>query len=535
MITKETAIEIVKARRQEQGAAILETLAGLKPMTYTSFLRHRAEAYMERPALTYGDRTLSYGQMFAAIGRTRAGLAASGAAAGDTIALLLDNSDAYVIWYLAVLDLGAIAVPLNTKLVAREVEYVLDHSGAGLIVFDELFTDLIREVSATRPKLNSLPAALDVKGHSSQITPPSHQPTSLEAPCALYYTSGTTGSPKGVVHTHRSQIASTLQCPPAWEYELDPLTALAVTPLFHIAAHTIFLPVLALGGELIVQPYRTETAIETLSERNVNSFFAVPSMLLLLLDRAQADDTTFPAMRSLQFGAAPMPAHKLEQVQALFPNAALIHGMGQTESSGTLVTLPSELAFDKAGSVGLAMPGTEISIFNEMSQPVGPGEVGELVARGPNIMTEYYKNSEATEAAMRGGWLHTGDLGYRDDDGFTFLVDRKKDMIIRGGENIYSTEIEDVLLSHPDVSLAAVLGKPDPLFGETVSAFVVLRSRSEADTAADLTAYCRRNLAKFKVPEEFRFVESMPMTATGKIRKEELKKLYFQKPDGCLR
>lgn len=524
MLTEKTIMDAIKVRRKEQGATVHSILDGLAPMTYTAFLSARSGGWTGRPALSFGETTMTYKEMFDAIDMARAALATHGAAAGDTIALLFDNSEAYVVWYLALLDLGAIAVPLNTKLVAREADYILGHCGAGLILYEDQFADLVQELSERRPELKTMAPKAGETTDTSLDAAPSHRPASLEEPCAIYYTSGTTGVPKGVVHTHRSQIAATLQCPPAWEYELDPLVALAVTPLFHIAAHTIFLPVLALGGELIIQPYRTETAIQTLSDRKINSFFAVPSILMLLLEHAATENVVFPAMRSLQFGAAPMPGHKLRQVQELFPNAKLIHGMGQTESSGTLVTLASELAFDKAGSVGLAMPGTEVSIFDDKDRTMGVGEVGELVARGPNVMKEYFKDAEATASTMRGGWLHTGDLGYRDEDGFVFLVDRKKDMIIRGGENIYSIEIEDVLLSHPEVSLAAVLGKPDHLFGEVVCAFVVPRSGSGTDIKTELADHCRKNLAKYKIPEEFRVVDTMPMTATGKIRKEELKK-----------
>jgi acyl-CoA synthetase (AMP-forming)/AMP-acid ligase II len=346
-----------------------------------------------------------------------------------------------------------------------------------------------------------------------------------DAPAALYYTSGTTGSPKGVVHTHRTLIADSLQSPPAWEYDFDGVRALAVTPLFHIAAHTIFLPVLAIGGTLAIDTYRTDDTIALIEALDINSFFGVPSILLMMADRARALGTTLPGVRSLQFGAAPMPVAKLAQVRELFTEASFVHGMGQTESGGTLVTLPGTLAFERAGSVGFAMAGVEIAIFDETDHEVAHGNVGELVARGPNVMREYFRNARASADTLRGGWLHTGDLGYRDADGLVYLVDRKKDMIIRGGENIYSTEVEQILMRHPAVAQAAVIGTPDPLFGEQVTAFIVLHPEAAPLTLAQVQSHCRGLLAGYKVPAELHVVDVMPSTATGKVQKGELRAL----------
>lgn len=517
-------VETIRARRESQGEEIHQTLAALPTMTYTQYLRLRSEGHMDRPALSFGEKIDSYTEMFARIDAARGALREKGVQPGQAVALLIDNSDTYIVWYLAVLEYGAIAVPLNTKLVAREVDYILRHSESKLVVAQTKFDELVASVCGTDNPIVVLNTDVWEESDTSSVDIPApHKPAGFDEACALYYTSGTTGAPKGVVHTHGSQIASTLQCPPAWEYALDPLVALAVTPLFHIAAHTISLPVLALGGTLIVEPYRTDNVLRILADRKVTSFFAVPSILMMLVERAREQGMTFPEMRSVQFGAAPMPAHKLTDVQQLFPNAALLHGMGQTESSGTLVTLASEIAFERAGSVGLAMPGTTISIFNEKDEPAAPGEVGELVAQGPNVMQGYFKNEEATAFTLRGGWLHSGDLGYRDEDGLVFLVDRQKDMIIRGGENIYSTEVEDVLMAFPAVSQAAVVGKPDSLFGEIVCAFVILKASHADVTAEQIIDHCRVNLASFKVPAELHIEQELPMTATGKIRKNVLK------------
>ncbi len=357
-------------------------------------------------------------------------------------------------------------------------------------------------------------------------------PCVTDRPAALYYTSGTTGAPKGVVHTHRTLIAAALQCPDALEHEFDGLRALAVTPLFHIASHVIFLPVLSLGGMLLVDTYQTDDTIELIARHAINSFFAVPSILLMMTGRARELGCTLPGVRSLQFGAAPMPVSKLSQVRELFPNAVFVHAMGQTESCGLLVTLPGFLAFERAGSVGFAIAGVEIAIFDDADREVSPGIVGELVARGPNVMAGYFRNPEATADTLRSGWLHTGDLGHLDADGLVTLVDRKKDMIIRGGENIYSTEVEHVLMRHPDVAQAAVIGTPDPLFGERVTAFVVPKAEANPPTLDEIQAHCRTLLAGYKVPAELWVVELMPTTATGKVQKGGLRLLARQLREG---
>jgi acyl-CoA synthetase (AMP-forming)/AMP-acid ligase II len=340
---------------------------------------------------------------------------------------------------------------------------------------------------------------------------------------ALYYTSGTTGQPKGVVHTHASLIADALQSPPSWEYAFEGVRSLAITPLFHIAAHTIFFPVLFLGGTLIVDAYNTEQTLAQIGAEDVNAFFAVPSILLLMVDRARTAGRILPGVKTVMFGAAPMTISKLGEVRALFPNAALVHGMGQTESGGTLVTLPGVAAEARAGSVGLPMPGVEVAIFDSADRPVPVGQVGELVARGPNLMLGYYRNDEATRATLANGWLHTGDLGYQDAQGLVTLVDRKKDMIIRGGENIYSCEVEQVLLRHPAIKAVAVVGQSDVIFGEQVAAFVVADPALPRPGVEELAAHCRFSLADYKVPVTIRFADALPLTATGKIRKAELR------------
>lgn len=524
-------IDAIAASRAQRGRDIVAELDTLSGHTYTRFLRERAQSHPEHAAVVYQGRTLSYAQLFRAVDIARQVLHDRGVSDGQAVALLMHNSDHYLVWYLAILGLGAVAVPLNNRLVAAELAFILRHSEAVLLLSEPSFFPVIEQLSVEQgwdlPHLVlpvDAPVAVDGK-------PRCHQEPGVKssAPAAVYYTSGTTGQPKGVVHTHASLMADALQSPSAWEYDHLHPRLLAVTPLFHIAAHTCFFPVLSIGGTLHIDNYGTERTIETVQREGITAMFAVPSILLLMVDRAHKQGLVLESVRSIYFGAAPMTIARLGEVQALFPNAVLVHGMGQTESGGTLVTLPGELAMVCAGSVGMPMAAVEVAIFDAQDRELPRGEIGELVARGPNVMHAYLRDKAGTEASLRNGWLHTGDLGYQCEDGLITLVDRKKDMIIRGGENIYSSEVEQALLRHPRVKAAAVVGQPDPLFGEQVCAFISSDSEESTPSSEELLVHCRRFLADYKVPVAFRFVNEMPLNSTGKILKAQLRAMLVTK------
>lgn len=492
-------------------------------LTITSFFARTARRVPEKTALVFEEKVYSYRQLF----ETIAGIAQhlqqeKNIKPGDKVALLMENSDLYIVWYLAVLAMGAIVVPLNTKLTVREINFMLMDSQTSLLLSEERFQDTLAELP---PDLRSR-MVIAMLAPEDQPEPSSWgletAETAIEAPAAIFYTSGTTGTPKGVVHTHRSLIACALQSILAWEYEDESMVNLATTPLFHIAIHTVFLPTFHTGGTLVVDTFKIERTFQLIEKHRASQTFAVPSMLLLMAQFPERHRYDTRSMLRVEFGAAPMPVHKLQAVQEMFPNAGLVHGMGQTECVGLTVTLPSKQAFDKAGSVGINIPGTEIRIVNDADQELPPHAVGELVTRGPNLMSLYLNRPEASAEALRGGWLHTGDLGYRDDEGYVYLVDRSKDMIIRGGENIYSTEVEQVLHMLPAVVMAAVIGKPSDIMGEEVLAYVV-KKEDAALSVAEIQAHCSKHLARFKVPEEVRFVTALPTTATGKIQKAVLK------------
>lgn len=504
-------------------AWLAAALARVGSCSFPAFLRSRAPAE-DRTALVFQDRRTSYRDLFAAIDRAASTLLASGLAPGERVMIKLDNSDLYVVAYLAVLRAGLVAVPVNPKLTPREIAQLASDCGPALFVSEDGEAPAGEDgsdVARIRPT--------DLAGTAPAVRLPE---VDGGAAAAIYYTSGTTGRSKGVVHTHAGLVANALQSARAWGYNRDGLTTLALTPLFHIAAHAWFLPVLAHGGTLVIDGFRTERAFELIERHAVASLGAVPSMLLMMTGHEARHRFDLGSVRNLRFGASPMPPDRLRDVQALFPNAGLYHGMGQTESGGTISVLPPELAFSKAGGTGFPLPGCEVRIVDEAGRDVAGGAVGEVLARGPQVMREYLGRPDDTEAALSGGWLHTGDLGYVDPDGCIFLVDRKKDMIIRGGENIYSVEVETALLEHDAVAAAAVVALPDPLLGERVCAVVVARREPGEALAAELKARCREVLAAFKVPDAVVFVDDLPRTATGKIQKAPLRRLVAERSGG---
>lgn len=493
--------------------------------TFTDMVARAAARYPDRIAMVHLGREVTYVAMMRRIQAARELLVDRFAVQpGDRVELLIDNSDHYAIWYLAILAAGAVAVPINPKLVPRELAFMLQDSAPVLFVQESRFDDLIDQ---SLELAGLQPPRLVVDRDPPPPPAGDWQPTSgidVYAPCAIYYTSGTTGTPKGVVHNHHSLLACALLSPETWEYPGPDMRLLACTPMFHIASHVFFLVTLTLGATLVIDGYQTERTMRQIADHRIDAFFAVPSQLLMMEQHPLKDALDFRHVKAIGFGAAPMAMDRLRAVQDMFPNARLVHCMGQTESSGLIVALSSQEAFSKIGSVGLATPGCELRVVDGDDREVPHGTVGELVSRGPQNMIGYLNRPEATEETLRGGWLHTGDLGYRDADGYLFLVDRAKDMIIRGGENIYSSEVEDVIYMMPGVSLCAVIGIPDKLFGEEVAAFILPKPGATL-TADDVKGHCRANMASYKAPRVVTFVTEFAMTATGKIQKGELRKL----------
>lgn len=297
-----------------------------------------------------------------------------------------------------------------------------------------------------------------------------------------------------------------------------------VAPLFHCAASHVFsIPVIYVGGTIVIEEvFSPEQALTTMEQEKITIFFGVPAMYSILLNTSKIKQIELPSLRLLTYGAAPMPYELVRKVKSLFPNVKVQNLYGQTENSPAATTLKDHFALDKVGSVGEPLPKTEVQVVDEFGDPLPHGQVGEIVVKGPQVMKGYLKNEEETNRAIQNGWLYSGDLGRFDEDGLLYIVDRKKDMIIRGGENVYPVEVEEVLYQVPELLEAAVVGVPHTVYGEVPKAFVVLKDGYEI-TEEEILAFCSKRLAKFKVPVEVDFMESLPRNASGKVLKNSLR------------
>ena len=485
------------------------------------------------------DRVFTYKQFDKLVNHATSLLISLGIRKGDRVSLLLTNRAAYLIFYFACFKMGSWAVPVNALLKTNEIGFIIVNSEAAAAVTQpDLYSGLVE----CRGRISSLRHVVLVSGgnNSVQISDPVARyalpededlrnefdllPTEIapEDEAVIIYTSGTTGSPKGVVLTHGNLLSNAQQIAQWLRLGTDD-RALMIMPLFHVnALMTTCLAALWAGGSVALAPrFSASQHWEIVRRYSVTYFGSVATMLSILNHthpNGLSEEARSPGLRFALCGSAPVPVEVMKQFEALF-NCPVIEGYGLSESTCRSTFNPPDER-RRPGSVGLPI-GNEMKIFDEDDREMGDGAIGEIVLKGPNIMKGYYRNDEATAQAFRSGWFHTGDLGYRDKDGFFYVVDRKSDMIIRGGENIYPREIDEVLYRHPKVKDAATIGVADPLYGEEVKSFVVLHSSSDA-TEDEIIEFCRQRLADFKCPKTIEFLDDIPKGPTGKLLKREL-------------
>jgi fatty-acyl-CoA synthase len=443
-------------------------------------------------------------------------LAQAGVRRGDRVALLLHNGLEFPESLLACHVLGAVAVPVNFRLAADEIAYVLRDAGAKVLIAGEDSPSLPLDglVLTTGPAYEDAIASAD----------PHTQAAGLRGddPALMCYTSGTTGRPKGAILTHGNLVASTL----SWIHEMragEDDVWLSGQPLFHIGGINGLLPFLTLGATSIVTPttgFDPEAALERIARHGVTMCIFVPSQwdLLCRAERVRRMDRS--RLRVAMWGASPAARGTLELMAATFPQAEIVSAYGQTEMAGATTLLKGADAVRKMGSVGRPMLGVELRVVDDDLRDVPAGVTGEIVYRGPTVMAGYHDDPDASAEAFAGDWFHSGDLATRDEDGYLWLVDRKKDLIISGGENVYPAEVERVLLEHEAVADAAVVGMAHPKWVETPLAFVVAAGDVDEDA---LIAHCRERLAGFKKPSAVVFVDALPRNAAGKVLKRELR------------
>ena len=498
-------------------------------------MRQRTAATPEKTFLfsESDERRFTYAEFESAVLRAAALLARQGIRKGDVVSLLMPNSAEYIIAYFACWSLGALAGPVNSLLKAEEIAYVMSNSEAKAIL---VHSDFLPTIEGIRQELTDLNAVITFDDEAKATNNFTGQRIDVDLnsndDAIIIYTSGTTGKPKGCLLTHGNVIANARQISEWLKFTQDD-RLLTIMPLFHMNAVSVTtMSALYAGGSTVISSkFSASRFWQTVSDYQITSFGSVATMLSMLLstypDGVPAELKT-DQLRFAMCGSAPVPAETLKRFEETF-NCLVIEGYGLSESTCRSTFNPPDQN-RRAGSCGVPI-GNEMKVFDEDDNEVATGQLGEIVLRGENILKGYFKNEKATATAFRNGWFHTGDIGYRDADGFFFIVDRKSDMIIRGGENIYPREIDEVLYQHPAVAAAATIGVPDPLYGEEVAAFVVLKDE-ENSSAEELIAFCRQRLADFKCPKSLRIVSEIPKGPTGKLLKRELAKEYATQKEG---
>jgi long-chain acyl-CoA synthetase len=481
-------------------------------------LLHAAARRLPRsPAIALGTRTVAaYGELSARVARLAGGMLGRGLARGDRVALAMKNCPEYYEVLFACWHAGLAAVPINAKLHPREFAWILENSGAKLsFVTPDLESALPGALSVAAPEYRRL-------RETAAVPPADVAPDDL---AWLFYTSGTTGVPKGAMLTHRNLLFATH----AYYADIDRLNPgdaiLHAAPMSH-GSGLYGVPHVAAGALNVIPEsggFEPEEIYALIAAHTGVSFFAAPTMIVRLLSSRAAGDAELRSLKTITYGGAPMyVADALRAIDLFGPRLYQLFGQG--ESPMTITGLPQ---FEHAvrrhlETCGYARTGVEVRVVDGEERDLPPGEVGEIVTRSDCVMAGYWRNTEATAQTLRGGWLHTGDLGSLDEAGYLTIRDRSKDMIISGGSNIYPREIEEVLLRHPAVAECSVVGRAHPEWGEEVVAFVVRRGEVSAQ---ELDALCLEHVARFKRPREYRFVESLPKNNYGKVLKTELRKL----------
>jgi long-chain acyl-CoA synthetase len=510
-------------------------------------VEHHARLNPEREAIVCGPTRLTYAALNAAACRVAGALRAMGIGPGDHVALSCPNTPHFPIVYFGILKVGAAVVPLNVLLKGREIAYHLRDSDAkAYLCFEgtaelpmarmghEGFTDVDActhfVVMPADPAAPSPIEGVPTLG-ALMAQHPTSCDTTLRAPddtAVILYTSGTTGQPKGAELTHANMLLN------AWavrDMQLPTLgpeyaTLLAVLPLFHSFGQTCIMNAgLVQGNRVVLLPrFEPAAALEVMVRERVNAFSGVPTMYWALLRHVEEHDIDVAPvaehLRACSSGGAAIPVEILHAFDRRF-GVEILEGYGLSETA-PVATFNQHGRPRKPGSIGFPIWGCEVRVVDADDIDVPVGEPGEVLIRGHNIMKGYYKRPEATAEALRGGWFHTGDLARADEEGYLYIVDRKKDMILRGGLNVYPREIEEVLLTHPAVSIATVIGVPHRELGEEVKAYVI-RKPGAMITESELVAWCREEMAGYKYPRCVEFVDALPMTSTGKILKRELR------------
>jgi len=512
-------------------------------MILTQVLKRGVAFYPNNVATIDGAHRQTYRELRTRVNALAAALQQRGIKPGDRVAILMLNGHEMAEVIFACWDIGAVIVPLNYRLAAEELIFIINDAECTAMVTDDVMLPL---TVGMRPRLEGIQHYIAttqagsfenyeevLASSSSNFTTPDIAEHDL---AGLFYTSGTTGLPKGVMLSHRNlwtNLLHSLAAIPPREGE----PYMHAAPMFHLADFPSLMSVTQHGcAHVMLKKFDPAVFLALVEQERVSRVTLVPTMINFIINHPDVKTRDVSSLKAITYGASPMPAELLKRAMQILPNVEFYQGYGQSEASPLLTRLsPQDHVLEgpehltrRLASCGRPIVGVELDIFDENDNPVKQGEVGEIVARGPNVMLGYWKRPEETARTLRGGWLHTGDAARMDEHGYFYIVDRTKDMIVTGGENVYSTEVENVLFKHPAVREAAVIGTPDEKWGEVVAAIVTLKPDTEA-TPEELIAHCAAHLAHYKTPKLIEIRDSeLPKGGTGKIDKKVLREPYWK-------
>lgn len=505
--------------------------------TFDEVIDFWAKERPDGPAFEQDGRITSYSQLDDITRRIITLLQQRGVAPGDRINWLGKNRDIYFMIYLAAARCGIVMVPIGWRLAPAEIAYIVEDTGSTLIFADDEFSDVARDVA---DRVAAKPEVLTVSQVEKLLpdqAPADYQPAGEHDPVLQLYTSGTTGNPKGAVLTNGNLLGlrnPALEAELPWQYYDADDCMLVAMPCAHIGGTGLVNISIASGIRALVQAEFTPVGVLEAIENGATHMFIVPAALQMVVQHPQARDTDFSNLKYLMYGAAPMPLELLKEAVRTMPNAGFLQAYGMTETSGTISLLPPDdhdlEGNERMRSAGKAVPGVEIRVVDPNDNEVPRGEIGEVAIKSPSNLIEYWHLPDATAEALRGGWMHTGDAAYMDDDGYIYIQDRIKDMIISGGENVYPAEVESAIYGHPAIAEVAVIGVPSERWGEEVKACVVAKPGMEIEEG-DVIAYARERVAAFKAPKSVDVIPEMPRNPSGKILRRELRKPYWEGRD----
>jgi long-chain acyl-CoA synthetase len=500
--------------------------------TTRDLLKANAEEYPDIPFLIYYDEVVTYRDLDERTTAFANALVANGVKRGDAVSFMMVNSPEFFYTLLGTQKVGAMAVPISCWWQAEEVSFLVNDCRPRVLVMDAEYGSIVSEIQDKIPSVDKMmvnsPGEMELDVPHVRLSEAmerfSGKPAPTDEPgpadvAELMYTSGTTGRPKGVALSHGNVIAASRA-----KTEVIPVhpgeRALCVLPLFHSGGlNDLAFPCIYKGATIVLrQRFSASEFWECVERYKVNAFYIVPTMWNILL---RAPEAARVDTRSLKFGisgSAPIPPEQLKECETRF-GVPILEAYGATENTGGITT--NRLDDSKWGSIGKPFKGFEVRIFDDEGNPLPPGARGEIVVKGEAVMQGYFKSPEATEQTIKQGWLHTGDIGYMDEDGFLYIVDRKKEMIIRGGVNVYPKELEHVISTHPKVNTVAVIPEPHDKYGQVATACIVLK-RGETAAEDEIRAFCEQKMAPYKIPEYILFRESLPINAVGKVAKRSL-------------